>query len=289
MGGQTLIYCVGAAKAGTSWLFDYLYSHPETYFPTVKELNYWNSVSMGHGGYYRQQLKRRIGEIAARHADTPETEEELRAYQLQNMADVEEWLVTFDGKTRDDKAYLGFVGAGLDDARLVGDFSPAYAVLKPEWFAEMAKVHEDVKFLYLVREPVDRAWSQFRMNAGADGAEAALAMVDDFLAGGEKDVARRSNYRRTLSRLRKAIPADRLHVELYEQLFSKEALERICAFLGIEAIPAQFDKRVHVSPASDLDTDRRARLEEALRPQYNYIEDFMGGLPVEWTQKMVTA
>lgn len=286
MATQTLIYCVGAAKAGTSWLFDYLYGHPQTYFPTVKELNYWNSVAMGKGGFYRGTLEDRKGEIAARHATT--TDEDLRAYQLQNMADIEEWLVTFDGKTRDDKAYLGFIGAGLEDARLVGDFTPGYALLPPEWFAEMARVHENVRFLYLLREPVDRIWSQFRMNAGGDGA-AAARMADGFLDGGERDVARRSNYRRTLTRLAEAVPEDRLHVEFYERLFTEDALGGICDFLGIDMIPAAFDKPVHRSPEAPLDAARRARLQDALRPQYNFIERTMGTLPVEWTQRMVTA
>lgn len=286
MATQTLIYCVGAAKAGTSWLFDYLYSHPETYFPAVKELNYWNSVAMGSGEYYRDVLAGRKAAIAARHAVT--RDEDIAAYQLQSMADLEEWLLTFDGQSRDDRAYLGFIGAGLEDARLVGDFSPGYALLSPEWFAEMARVHENVKFLYLLREPVDRIWSHFRMNAGGDAA-AAGEMVEGFLAGGERNVARRSNYRRTVQRLEAAVPAERLHVELYERLFSDEALGRICSFLGIETRPADYAKRVHGSPSAKLDEARRARLQAALMPQYNFIESYLGQLPGEWTQKMVTA
>ncbi|WP_292025180.1 sulfotransferase [Maritimibacter sp. UBA3975] len=286
MSAQTLIYCVGAAKAGTSWLFDYLYSHHQTYFPTVKELNYWNAVAMGAGQFYRGELERRKGEIAARHAVTKD--DDIHAYQLQSMADIEEWLVTFDGKTRDDKAYLGFIGAGLEDARLVGDFSPAYALLGPEWFAEMAKAHENVKFLYLLREPVDRLWSHFRMNAGGDEA-AATGMVDGYLAGGETTVARRSNYRRTVKRLLQAVPEDRIHVELYERLFTQDALEKMCDFLGIDAIPADFGKRVHGSPKAGLDPERRARLQAALKPQYNFIEQFMGTVPVEWQERMVAA
>lgn len=286
MSSQTLIYCVGAAKAGTSWLFDYLYSHPDTYFPTVKELNYWNAVAMGAGKFYRSELERRKAEIAARNVVT--RDEDIHAYQLQSMADIEEWLVTFDGETRDDKAYLGFIGAGLEDAKLVGDFSPGYALLGPEWFAEMAKSHENVKFLYLLREPVDRLWSHFRMNAGGDDA-AAVSMVDGYLAGEEANVARRSNYRRTVKRLMQAVPEDRLHVELYERLFTEDALGRICDFLGIEMIPADFGKRVHGSPKAGLDPERRARLQSALKPQYNFIERYMGAVPVEWQERMVAA
>lgn len=285
MATQTLIYCVGAAKAGTSWLFDYLYHHPETYFPTVKELNYWNSIGIGFGGYYRKVVKSRIEAIAARHDETPEDEVDLRAYQIQNMADLNEWLVTFDGKTRDDKAYLGFIGAGLTDAALIGDFSPAYALLKPEFFAQMAESHPNVKFLYLLREPVDRLWSHCRMDAGA-GAE---QMVDRFLDGEERDLARRSNYRRTIRNLMKAVPDDRVHVELYERLFSEDAMTRLCDFLDIDYRPADFGARIHASPKAALDPARRGAVEKALGSQYNFIENFLGALPGEWTERMVTA
>ena len=42
MGDQpTLLFCVGATKAGTSWLFDYLKHHPECHLRSVKELQYF--------------------------------------------------------------------------------------------------------------------------------------------------------------------------------------------------------------------------------------------------------
>lgn len=285
MQGQTLIYCVGAAKAGTSWLFDALYAHPECFFPTTKELHYWDGLHGGHGGVFRDQLPGRIADIRARYEVT--TSEAQRAYQEANMGDIQRWYDLFDGTTRDDAMYLDYMGLGRVDARVVGDFTPAYASLPVEWMRRMVTVHDDVRAVYLLREPVDRLWSHLRMDAADEAG--ALAKMDDFLAGGEKVVARRSNYRQTLNRLGEVLPRERLHVEVFERLFTSEALGRICDFLGISRIAPMADKQVHKGRAATLDADRRARAQHALRQQYNFIERFLGGLPAEWTQKMVTA
>ncbi|MBV7409446.1 sulfotransferase domain-containing protein [Maritimibacter sp. DP1N21-5] len=284
---QTLIYCVGAAKAGTSWLFDYLFGHPECYFPTVKELHYWDGIRAGHGGMFRDQLPGRIADIRARHEVTQD--ERQRAYQERNMADLTAWHDRFDGVTRDDAMYRDFIGIGSRDARVVGDFTPAYATMPKPWMAEMVAVHDDVKAIYLLREPVDRLWSHFRMDAGAGGEVAARAKMDDFLSGGEEIVAQRSNYRQAINRLTEVLPRERVLVEFYERLFSQATLDRICDFIGIARREGAVDKQVHGSAPASLDAERRARAQVALKQQYNFIERFMGGLPAEWTSKMVTA
>lgn len=288
--GKTLIYCVGAAKAGTSWLFDYLFGHPECYFTPVKELHYWDALEFGRGRFYRDQIPARIEDIRGRYEVTDGDAQ--RAYQELNMASNQRWYDTFDGKTRNDAAYLDFLGMNASDAKVVGDFTPAYGTLSVKWFSEMAKVCEGSKFVMILREPVDRLWSHFRMDAGsgAEATQAALDKMDAFLDGGEKAVAMRSNYRRTINRLVEAVGRERLHIEFYERLFSQEAIARFCAFLGIAPQEAAFSRKVHGTvQQSELDPARRAKAQAVLKPQYNFIDRFMGEVPGEWTQRMVTA
>ncbi|MGH1368819.1 MAG: sulfotransferase [Maritimibacter sp.] len=288
MAGKTLIYCVGAAKAGTSWLFDYLYSHPECYFTPVKELHYWDSLEFGRGKFYRDQIPARIEAIRGRYEVTDGADQ--RAYQEANMAANQMWFDSFDGRSRDDDMYRDFIGLTGTDAKVVGDFTPAYGTLSVKWFSEMAKAAADSKFVMILREPVDRLWSHFRMDAGAGATQAALEKMDAFLDGGEKTVAMRSNYRRTINRIMEVVGRDRLHIEFYERLFSDAAIERFCAFLGIAPKAAAFDRKVHGTvEQSPLDGARRAKAQAVLKPQYNFIERFMGELPGEWTTRMVTA
>ena len=43
MPDPTVVYGVGATKAGTSWLYRYLHDHPDCAMPAVKEAHYWDT------------------------------------------------------------------------------------------------------------------------------------------------------------------------------------------------------------------------------------------------------
>ncbi len=287
MSGQTLIFGVGAAKAGTSWLFDYLAHHDEVYLPTVKELHYFNALEFGRGKFFREMHERQLADFEWKMIFAKD--EALRPYRVQAAADLSRWLDVFDGQNANDAGYLDYLGRGRPE-KLIGDITPAYALLSAATFKRMAGLMERVRFVYLIREPVERLWSQLRMDAGKQGEAEALKRMDDFLEGGQKNVAERSNYRRTINRLWQAMPREALHIEFFERLFSAEAIAKLCAFLGITPKAADFDKTVHQSRVSaGLDEGRRARAEALLKPQYNFVRDKLGGLPPEWTARMVTA
>lgn len=280
MAAQTFIFCLGATKAGTSWLFDYLFGHRECHFPAVKELHYFDALEHGTGDYYRKQAQARLERARA---DRPSD------WQKRLASDLEDWLSVFDGKTRDDAAYLRYVRKGSGDAQLIGDFTPAYGLLKEKTLKTMAALTDKVRFVYLMRDPVDRIWSNIRMVAGKGGQSELDAKIEGVLNGTAENILERSNYRRTLNRLMRAIPRETLHIEFYERLFTPAAIERLCAFLGITPQPAAYERVVHESVKADLPMGQRAQLQAALKPQYNFVEKFMGELPSEWTQKMVSA
>lgn len=45
-----IFFCVGAAKAGTSWLHRQLSDHPECHFCAIKELHYFDAIGAGRLG-----------------------------------------------------------------------------------------------------------------------------------------------------------------------------------------------------------------------------------------------
>lgn len=284
---QMFIYCVGAAKSGTSWLFDVLYQHPECYFPAVKELHYWDALESGKGGFYRKRMLERLEWLQGRRR--AETDPQVIAYQERSLADIQAWLDTFDGTKADHAAYLRFLGEGREGARVIGDFTPSYALLNTGTFRKMAGLTIPTKFIFVMRDPAERVWSHIRMDAAAVGQEAAITRLDSYLAGGEHDLAARSNYRRTINQLLKVIPREALHLEFYEHLFTKEAIERIFDFLDLAPQQPDFAKRVNESTALPLDNARRAALRDLLKPQYNFITGLMGALPGEWSEKVVSA
>lgn len=285
MGEQTFMFCVGATKAGTSWLFDHLYSHTDAQLRAVKELHYFDAQDGDNTGWQKKQHQ---AALAAAQADIGIGK--AGEYKRALVQDLEEWIPICDGQGNaqvSDAAYLDYVTKGAGDARLVGDITPAYGLLSEEMLSRMAALTDKVRFVYLMRDPVDRIWSNIRMVAGAQGKAALEHKVECVLNGAATNIIERSNYRRTLNRLSRAVPTGALHIEYYERLFTPDAIERLSAFLGITPAQAQFDRVVHKSPQADLTDDMRGKLKSALNPQYNFVEKFMGELPDEWTQKMV--
>ncbi len=290
MTGPGLIYCIGAAKSGTSWLHDYLRGHGQVHLRALKELHYFDVLEPGLGKWQYKALVRQAGNMRDRLRAGLGNAESLR----ERLADLEAWLETFDGETADDAAYLAYLrqGAGAG-ARWVGDFTPAYALLSEATFAHMAGLAGETRFVYLLRDPVERAWSNIRMvakNAGAADPEALHQReLRDLVAGNNRKIALRSDYRGTLERLFRAVPRAQVHVEFYERLFTPRAIERLCGFLGIEVEPAAFERRVHKGREAGLEPAGRAALAAWLKPQYEYVKEVMGGLPRAWTDRMVDA
>ena len=176
--------------------------------------------------------------------------------------------------------------------RIVGEITPAYSLLPAHRLAHMAQLRADVRFVYLMRDPVDRLWSHVRMIAErrseSDEAAAELArlILDRVLAGGEDHIAIRGDYRAALEKLAEAVAPERAFVCTCEDLFEGDALERLCAFLGIDYIPGDRRARVHQSISADMRPDQKARAVEFLRPQYEFVADRIGRLPPAWEANM---
>jgi hypothetical protein len=47
--------CIGAERAGTSWLYVNLKYHPEVWLPPVKEIRFFNARNRKTGRYYRRR------------------------------------------------------------------------------------------------------------------------------------------------------------------------------------------------------------------------------------------
>jgi hypothetical protein len=48
--GARLVYCIGATKAGTGWVYQYLRAHPECHMRTLKELHFFDTLEFGLTG-----------------------------------------------------------------------------------------------------------------------------------------------------------------------------------------------------------------------------------------------
>ncbi len=283
MSQPALVFGIGAAKSGTSWLQTYLREHTDCFFRNLKELHYFDSLDSGMGSFYRDDAADRVRRESKKLANHRDAKNNTWLPLL--ISDLNEWMDVFDGHTAVDGPYLEYIGYNRANVALVGDFTPAYAGCSKAMLKHMSRMSENVRFVYIMRDPVDRLWSHIRMDAGKGGVE---DIVEQFLSDARPNIANESDYCGRIGGLLKVVPKKQLHIEVFERLFSAEAIERLCRFLGISVKPASYDKAVHKGKSKTLDPLLRMVFQNKLKPQYDFVEDLFGGLPREWTNKMVT-
>ena len=80
----TTLFCAGAVKAGTSWLYEYLRSHPETHLRSIKEMQFFNKLDEGA---LCGRVKRMEREIDGMERDIESGKARFPEWVLQQIAD----------------------------------------------------------------------------------------------------------------------------------------------------------------------------------------------------------
>ena len=130
--------CVGAQKAGTSWLYKQLSVHPDFWMPPRKELHYLNQP--GHVSF--------IPVPRNRDERDPLFFENLRRLRANHGLDLAGYGQLFVGK----------------GSQISGDITPAYCMLPDQVIARVMRSFPRLKVIFLARDPVERAWSQLSMD-----------------------------------------------------------------------------------------------------------------------------
>lgn len=284
----TFLFCVGATKAGTSWLYDQLRGHPECHLRTIKEYHYFTMKDPLHWDKRETELRAEIdGHKAVDRAN-------LGDYEQERLADLECWSQVVAARRVDLGLYRKFHIDGLAGRKLVGDLTPAYSLLTAKTLASFTSVARNVRILYLIRDPLARLWSHIRMSADraapTDFAEAAENLLLRSLAGetegGIQGMMRRGDYATNLPKIRRAFDPAQVLVMFTEELMTALGFARVLDFLGLTQRPAQLDKAVHEGRALGFPSHLRAATLRLLRPQYDYIASEFSDLPAAWRLNM---
>lgn len=289
MGEPILMYGVGAVKAGTSWLYSYLEGHPECAMPPFKELKYFYILE---SGYFDGQIKLTRNLVQ-------ELKQKLEDGKAKNVPAVKQrlnkarhWLKVLNLRAEAPEAYAAYMMDLARDAKLTADITPEYCMMPVGRLKQMAELVAQTRFVYILRDPVDRLWSNIRMNARRKTGNAelmrghALAEVDEVLNGKPNQAFDRSDYAQGLDALEQAVPSPQRKVLFYETLFKDETIRELCAFLGLRNHPAPLKKRVHEGVPVKLDTARRNGLQKLLAPQYHAVGKRFQPLPAVWQENM---
>jgi Sulfotransferase family len=211
-GAEPDFLCIGAHKAGTTWLYQQLDSHPDFWMPPVKELHYFDQLS-------RVQ---RAAHPRCRDARDRRFLERLKSLSAEPGIDLENY-----GRLFEPKASL-----------ISGDISPNYSTLSKEVIRQVAGYFSNLKVIFLARDPVQRFWSHLSM-------EVQYRQIEPFDATDINEVNRNLSRRGMLlrsypsavvARWKRYVDSEQFRVYFFDDLQSNPAELRrsILRFLGAD-------------------------------------------------------
>ena len=297
MAAPTLLYCVGATKAGTTWLYRYLHDHPQCAMPAVKEAHYWDTFDAETCEKQLVTYRVRLREMRA---TKTVAHDEGRDWQVQNMDrrinDMKALIETLEGDRSDDRAYAAWLMDGREGAVVVGDITPNYATLCDDDLARMRDLSPTTKFLYLIRDPLDRLWSHIRMQARRQRQEheqyekkSNNILYRILNRSNETHILERGDYPKIIRKLRRVIPEGRLMIQFTEDLFTAEGLAKVCEFLGIKPVAAAVARPANEGPEVVMLDKLRPRALGLLNEHYEWVARNVGPLPQRWQDNLARA
>ncbi|MDJ0636852.1 MAG: sulfotransferase [Xenococcaceae cyanobacterium MO_188.B29] len=245
--------CIGAQRAGTSWLHKNLSRHPQIWMPPIKEIHYFDERERYNSlkgferlayVYHRQQ--KRWQEVIKHKGDGKKFN--LSEIELKKFL----WKTNYLLNLRNDQWYesLFAMGAG----KKIGEVTPEYSILNEDSVAHVHQLMPDAKIIFMMRNPIQRAWSHAVKKMVRDrGRKIESVSEAEFINHFDNSKSRlKSNYLRTIKTWKKYYSEKQFALAFYEEVTDcpQELLTRIFNFLEVEVSPKYIKKAARKTKTS---------------------------------------
>jgi hypothetical protein len=278
---------IGAQKAGTTWLFEQLDRHPEVWMAPIKEMHYFDR-SLKYASPSRMATDAPLARLFGRGAHNREFRTKLFNQVGKNLRRPSWKRLRWDARyffgTCSDEWYASLFRDGA--GKVTGEITPSYAILDRVEVAHIRDLKPDLKILFLIRNPIERAWSFVRFNrVHGESIDFLKAYLD------EPRMTIRNDYLATLDAWGEFFPPEQFFTGFYDDVVARpgELLRSIFDFLGISGmeLPSErIEAVVNPSVRAEIPPEVKSHLQEMCRPEIEQLSERLGGRAAVWLREL---
>ena len=272
---------IGAQKAGTTWLARNLQAHPEIHMPR-KEVHYFDRKIRDKRAPVARFFGKRDADVQWRRQVKRIPAQLLRNPSLKDLR----WNLRYYMSSYDDGWYASVFEP--KNGKVSGEITPAYSVQDRERVAHVHGLMPDAKIIFMMRNPIERAWSQTVMSFDKveKGSARSASEEELFKKIGRNSTYKLSNYLRTFENWGAFYPPERFFVGFLEDssFLPRDLLQKLYSFLGVDPSfePPLTEKKIHARSAGTMPTKVAVHLARNFREEISRLEERFGGYASFW-------
>ena len=283
---------VGAARCGTTWLASSLRRCEGVWIPRRKELHYFSRSSRYPSPSYLEDpcFHRRmfgLGEGSSRFRR--ELVKAIGGDVLRRSWSQLRWDVRYFFGRNDAPSWYGSLFPQHRDITS-GEITPAYGLLSDGDVAAISQRYPQLKVIYVIRNPVDRAWSTIcyhQQRTGRPLTQQRQDKVIEYLTC--SPIEQRSDYLSVVSRWRRLHGGDKFFLAYYDELIERPAdlLRRLLEFLEIREVSVSpVAEVINASTTIPIPPAVAAVLAKRYLPSVEKLADVIGGPTTQWVEEL---
>jgi hypothetical protein len=277
---------IGAQKAGTTWLGHNLQLHPGIWMPRNKELHYFDDRINDPKNPISRFYRRITGKGHVNRRWRRQVKGRLRSHWNHLHGNDLLWDLRYYGGAPGDGWYASLFKPGRGMVK--GEITPAYSTLRLDDVAHVHDLVPEAGIIFMLRNPIERAWSQFVMRLDRSGTrDFGLTRRNKLLRNVEREGSRsRTDSLHALENWTTFYQEERIFVGFLEDIhfYPEELLGNVYRFLGLDASyrPRGVGEKVHARSAGRMTTDAAVYLAGLYREELSRLGAQFGGYASFW-------
>lgn len=281
---------IGAHKAGTSWMYYQLIKHSQIWMPPVKEIHFFDrspnypspnklAISSPLSRFFRTESSERF----RIKADLRSIMKSIQKHKFHEAIWWSKWTFGYYNEN-----WYRSLFSQDNACEVYGEITPSYSILKSADVARIKAINPDLRLLFLIRNPVDRAWSAIRFNVQQGHSSLNLNSSNEIISALKKPSnILRGDYERTLDTYLKHFDSSQILICFYDAIRCDPVglMSGITTFLNVISFEkAAIDNKTIVNRSStyQMPVDVRDYLLETYAPMINRLAKTFGSYATIW-------